>query len=229
MPTTALVGDASVLAGVLQDQLRQLRDGSLSLEALNGFVAHRQIRRFKLGETADSAFKDARAQWEGEYACDLSDALIPEPQEGFDWLLIVRKGLWPNEAYDRLGRLKVPTSRYTDDLDSIMSVREPFDRSYGIWLRTGQEADAEFRNKSYNDLLRKVNGITVTERLVAERDWFKKTNGGHLDEKSWTLCTGSCDSGGRVPCVCWCGGEVHVSWAGRGGALPDMGVRQVVS
>lgn len=228
MPTTALVGDASVLAGVLQDQLLQVRDGSLSLEALGGFVAHRQIRRFALGETADGAFKDLRVKWEDEYACDLSDALIPEPQEGFDWLLIVRKDLWPNEAYDRVGRLKVPMWRYIDDLDSIVSVREPFERSYGIWIRNRQEADEEFRNQSASALWRKVNAITLTERLVAERDWFKRT-GGHLDEKSWTLCAGSRYSDGHVPSVYWSGGWMSVYWDGVGCADPDVGVRQVVS
>lgn len=227
--TEKLVGDASALAGVSQDLFRQVNDGSLSLEALKGFVAHRHIRRFALGETQDGAFKDARAKWEEDYACDLSDALIPEPQEGLDWLVIVRKGLWPNEAYERLGRLKIPTRRYTDDLNSIMSVREPFERGYGVWLRKEQEANAEFRNKSFADLWRKVNGITLTERLVAERDWFKETNGGHLDEKSWTLCTGSRDSDGDVPCVYWDDGKVNVSWNDHTDANPDMGARQVVS
>ena len=227
--SNALVGDASVLAGVLQDQLRQLRDGSLSLEALSGFVAHRHIRRFALGETQDNAFKDLREKWEDDYACDLSDALIPEHQEGLDWLLIVRKDLWPNEAYERLGRLKIPTYRYMDDLNSIMSVREPLERSYGVWLRKGQEADADFRNKSFNDLWRKVNGITVTERLVAERDWFKETNGGHLDEKSWTLCTGSRYSDGNVSAVRWYDDKVNVHWRDHVHADPGIGARQAVS
>lgn len=224
-----LVGDASTLAGVSQDLFRQVNDGSLSLEALKGFVAHRYIRRFALGGTADSRFKDLRAKWEDDYACDLSDALIPEPQEGFDWLVIVRKGLWPNEAYDRLGKLKILTSRYKSDMNGIISVREPFERGYGVWLRKGQEADAEFRNKSYNDLWRKINGITVTERLVAERDWFKETNGGHLDEQSWTMCSGSRRSGGNVPCVPWYDGLVGVHWADRDDANPHIGTRQVVS
>lgn len=224
-----LVGDASDILGVLQDEIRQLRDKSMSFEALKGFVAHRQIRRFALGETVDGAFKDLRAKWEDEYACDLSDALIPEPQDGFDWLLIVRKGLWPNEAYDRIGRLKVPTWRYTHDLDGIMSVREPFERSYGVWIRNRQEADEEFRSQSFNAIWRKVNGITLTERLVAERDWLKRTNGGHLDEKSLTLSTGSRCSDGYVPFVYSYDGEVRVRWTCRVRAFPFVGVRQVVS
>lgn len=224
-----LVGDASAIAGVLQDLFRQLNDGSLSVEALKGFVAHRRIRHFDLGETVDSVFKEARAKWEGEYGCDLSDARIPEHQDGFDWLVIVRKGLWPNEAYERLGKLKIPIGRYMDDLNGIMSIREPFERSYGVWLKKRQEADDEFRNKSFNELWRTVNGITVTERLVAERDWFKETAGGHLDETSWTLCTGSRSPDGDVPFVDWDGGKVYVHWNRHGFAGTNTGTRQVVS
>ena len=223
------VGDASEFLGVLQDEIRQIRDGSLPLEALKGFVAHRQIRRFALGETVDSTFKDLRDRWEEEYTCDLSDVLIPEPQDGFDWLIIVRKGLWPNEAYERLQKLKIPLWRYTENLNDIISVREPFDRSYGVWLKKRQEADDEFRNKSFDDVWRSVNGITITEYFVAERDWFKQSSGGHLDENSLTFCTGSRLPVGLVPSVNWHDGKVCVDWSNHVDAGPGMGARQVVS
>lgn len=76
------------------------------------------------------------------------------------------------------------------------------------------EADPDLANKSAEDLEREgIEGITLRERLLLELQYFKET-GNHLDKDSWTLCAGSRNSVGCVPCVHWYpdGGEVYVRW-----------------
>ena len=73
-----------------------------------------------------------------------------------------------------------------------------------------QEPDEKYANKSYDDLQKEgVQGITLRERLLFEIAYFKK-EGKHLDEKNWTLCSGSWSVGGSVPRVSFHDGGVRV-------------------
>lgn len=221
------VGTMGDWVGGLRDLFKQIEDG-MHPDDFYGWVAHRQVRRLRKGDTAEPVYKDHLARWEERFKRDLSALWIPEHQEGFDCLLVVPQGMRPNKACDRLKEAKMPAYRYTKNLNNIFSGRIAC-ADYAVWMRDGQEADAEFRNMSADDCLaRLVNGITLEEQLLFNEDWFLR-HGTHLDEKSWTLCTGSRYSDGNVPCVSCCDGDVRVRWAEHGLAAPVMGVRQVVS
>ncbi len=89
---------------------------------------------------------------------------------------------------------------------------------YTIYFKDIQEGEEEHANKSANQLKKEGHiGITLEERLLLEIEYFKKY-GKHLDIDNWTLCSGSRDSDGSVPCVSFSpdGGGVGVS-----GSRPD--------
>ena len=78
--------------------------------------------------------------------------------------------------------------------------------------RNVQEADEELANMSANDLKeKKIAGLTLRERLIYELAYFKET-GNHLDVVNITLCSGSRDPDGGVPCVYWYYGRLCVDW-----------------
>ena len=86
--------------------------------------------------------------------------------------------------------------------------KEPTSRKF---LLT-QEADEDLKNKSANDLEQEgISGITLRERLLYELGYFNKTRQ-HLDIENITLCSGSRDADGHVPCVDWSSGKLYVGW-----------------
>jgi hypothetical protein len=158
---------------------------------------------------------------------------ILERHEGFDRLIVVAQGVTIQQAYDRCKKL-FGVWKYTDkDLDSAIPTndRDPKNGTYAIWVRDTVEADEQFKNKSANDLKSEQHvGITVLERLIYELKYFKET-GKHLDIDNWTLCSGSRNAGGGVPCVRWRRGDstVRVDWYGRGLRGPSLRSREIVS
>lgn len=97
------------------------------------------------------------------------------------------------------------------------------------------EADEDLKNKSADDLEKEgVKGITLRERLIMELVYFEE-NGEHLDVQNATLCSGSRDSDGDVPCdvpcVLWSsdGRGVCVRWYRPSSSYPDLRARAVVS
>lgn len=161
------------------------------------------------------------ASWQDLYLglgikVDISNLKIPAPQPGFTRLILVPEGLTPNKAVTLLKK-KMRAWKYTDNLDTITSVRDT-KKTYVIWARDRVEADEELKNQSADDLKRDgVNCITLIERLLYELKFFTET-GNHLDVKNWTLCAGSRGPDGDVPDVYWSSGcsEVDVDWSYAG-------------
>jgi len=133
---------------------------------------------------------------------DFSGLKIPKSRKGFDRLLILAQGMTPQRLYDKCKEL-FPISKWTEkNLDEIVtSDRTAQNGAYAIWVRDRVEADKELKNLSANDLReKKVDGITLEERLVFGLKYFKET-GRHLDKENVTLCSGSRYSHGYLPCV----------------------------
>ena len=160
---------------------------------------------------------------------DLSQVRIPERRQGFNRLIVVAKGLTPNQVFETCQE-HFPCLRYTEDLDEITkgrNDREP-DQTYAIWVRDRQEADKELKNFSANVLKEQgISGITLTERLLLELNYWSET-GQHLDLRNWTLCSGSCDYEGDVPDVHW-DWRLEVGWSSSQEASPRLRARAVVS
>lgn len=161
---------------------------------------------------------------------DLLGLSVPAKKKGFDRLVIVAQGMTLQRLYDNCVKL-CPCWKWTDDdLDKIVqSERTAKDGTYAVWFRDVVEADEELKNLSANDLKEKgIPGITLEERLLMELKYFKET-GNHLDIKSWTLCSGSRDSDGRVPYVCWGSGLLGVGGYRPDGAGGGLRSRRAVS
>jgi len=161
---------------------------------------------------------------------DLLGLSVPAKKKGFDRLVIVAQGMTLQRLYDNCVKL-CPCWKWTDDdLDKIVqSERTAKDGTYAVWFRDVVEADEELKNLSANDLKEKgIPGITLEERLLMELKYFKET-GNHLDIKSWTLCSGSRCSDGRVPRVDWDSGRLRVDWYPPDGANGSLRSRRAVS
>lgn len=148
---------------------------------------------------------------------DFPGLKIPERKKGFDRLLILAQGMTPQRLYDKCKELFL-TGKWTEEnLDEIVtSDRTAKDGAYAVWVGDRVETDKVPKKLWANDLKeKKIDGITLEERLVYELKYFKET-GQHLDKKNLTLCLGSRVSGGIVPQVCSHGDEVYVGRFGPG-------------
>lgn len=150
------------------------------------------------------------------------------------WTVPVLKGVTRNKVVVALRKLGVNMYLYAEDLDTEIPIndRDPSrDGSYAVSFRKNVEADEEFKNLSANDLKnRDHKGITLLERLLLELGYFLAT-GKHLDEKNWTLCTGSRNRDGNVPSVNWDPGYrgVDVDWYSPDRFSGSLRSRSVVS
>lgn len=164
---------------------------------------------------------------------DGAEVKIPEQRQGFNRLIVVANGLTLNQIVEGL-RKKMKAWLYTEDLDRDV-IQAPYIKRppapYAVWVRESKEADEELKNRSALDLERdQVNTLTLPERLLYELVFHDET-GEHLDHENWTLCAGSRDRGGRVPCVGWrpADGEVGVSWADSGNRGAGIRARLAVA
>lgn len=92
------------------------------------------------------------------------------------------------------------------------------------------EPDPATLGKSAREADPDMKGITLRERMLLEIQYFKETRN-HLDIKGWTICSGSRNSDGGVPCMGLGSGsgEVSVYWYGVDDSDPEFGLRQAVS
>lgn len=178
--------------------------------------------KFQMFLRGNSAFQDWVNEWQRFYqkkkyfgmTVDLSRVSIPEHQTGFDRLIIVAQGLTLNQVYNVCIKQFV-CWHCANDLDNVITRndRDAKNSSYAVWFRGCQEADEELKNLTAERLAeREILGITLLERLLYELKYWDET-GQHLDVSNVTLCTGSRDTGGNIPAVCWYGGELRVCWS----------------
>lgn len=156
---------------------------------------------------------------------------IPEQREGFDRLIVVAQGVTIQQVFD-VCRVVFGAQKYTDaNLDEVVMIndRDAKQGHYAIRVRDRIEADEEHRNRSANQLKNDaICGETLLERLLHELKYYAES-GKHLDIVNVTLCSGSRDSGGDVPGVCWSGaGRLSVDWYDPVDAYGDLRSREVV-
>lgn len=136
---------------------------------------------------------------------DFSDVKIPDYQFGFDWIIIIPKGLTIQQVLKAI-KSKMKLWLYKDDLsdkDIAHNDRDANNGHYAVRFRKRVEADEETKNLSANELAkRKIAGCTLLERLIMTLAYFEES-GKQLDVDNVTLCSGSRYSGGHVPRVGW--------------------------
>ncbi len=167
----------------------------------------------------DAILADWHSFWKDNFNLDLDFTTLRIPErEGFNRLIIMVKGMTPERLYAKCKEL-FPCWKYTDNLDTVTSDRDPANPpagggAYAIWVRDRVEADEELKNKSANMLEKAgINGETLPECLLHELKYFTET-GEHLDVNNVTLCSGSRHPGGDVPYVYWFSGygRMGVFW-----------------
>ncbi len=164
---------------------------------------------------------------------DFSNLQVPEnydPRKHF--AVIVAQGLTMNEIVASM-RKRFSVYLYRDNLDASITHndRDAKNGDYIVLFNKNIEADEEFKNLSANKLKKMDHqGITLMERLLLEVLYFDKTKK-HLDINNWTLCSGSRDSDGDVPYVCWdsIDDRLYVNWCHFEYFDADLRSRAVVS
>jgi len=220
--------------GMLADLLHKIQHGVITVQELAHFL--KRENPFE-----PPSYHKFILEWQKFYqkifniTIDLSQVRIPEPKQGFNWLIIMLQGLTAQKLYDKckvlFGAWKW-TDRILDEvLDQTKSVRNPANGTYAVWVRDRVEADEELKNKSANDLQKaNIQSITLEECLLLELFYWWKTEK-HLDILNWTLCAGSRFDGGRVPRVHWFGyyDQLGVDWCSSDCASDRLRAREVVS
>jgi len=217
-------GVSSSMLGMLANLILKLRSEAISECELEMFVNR---------QNPFGVVEDTLAEWSRFFheifglEADLSQIKIPAEKSSFGWLVVVLEGMTAQRLYDKCREL-FGARKYTDRSlnEAVTSDRRG---NYAVWFRDRVEADEELRNKSANDLKGAgVPGITLEERLMLELFYWWKTKK-NLDIKNVTLCSGSRDSGGRVPYVDWDGDGLSVVWCSPGHRGDCLRSRQAVS
>ena len=226
MANKIVVAGSNVSAPQLSDLFRQFGDGSLNGIHLQVFLEHRNP--FGL----DNVVIDWRKVYETlGMKVDFNNDDANDPNY---WVVPVFKGVTPNKVVQALRDLNVNVYLYTDDLDNGVPTndRDPAkDCNYRVKFLKTIEADSELKDKSAETLAKEnIKGITLLERLLLELGYFLAT-GNHLDIENVTLCSGSRNSGGRVPGVGWSADRrrVYVGWDRPSDSGSRLRARAVVS
>ena len=168
-------------------------------------------------ENQDQSLKALLRDWSKFYhqyfgiQPDFSGLMIPPRPEGFDFLIVVLKGITSNRIVTAMRQAGIQVSLYTENLDSIKSDRDST-QTYAIWVRNRQEADEELKNLSVNKIQEMgLKTETLPERLLHGFKFWDESHI-HLDVRNITLCAGSRDSYGNVPVVNWDVSKVRVCW-----------------
>ncbi len=191
-----------------------------------------------LSEISANPYAEAVLGWEEFYfkhfqkMCDFSQLIIPDCP-GENWRLLIIADLLLEQLYAKMKEL-FACWRWSDkNFDEFVSrnERDAKNGPYAIWVRNGIEADEKYKNISANKIEEiGVTTETLAERFIHELKFFDET-GKHLDIENVTLCSGSRDSDGNVPCVSFHprGGRVRVYWYYSGLASGRLRSREVVS
>lgn len=213
----------------------------LSFEQLKYWQLHKKEMKVKLLQAFSQVFtvvtdehENVRRDWEKFYKkflgwkVNFTHVVIPPKPEGVWRLLITAKGLTCDKVYEAWTFPKWKYMNGSIDASVPKNIRTASNH-YAVWVREGVEPDAEFMGKStqVSDLNMAVS-MTLMERQLLEAKYFDET-GNHLDIIGATLCGGSRNAGGSVPCVVLDhGGGVGVGWYGLGGGAAGCGVRRAV-
>lgn len=133
---------------------------------------------------------------------DFSEVKIPNYKRGFDFIVIIPKGLTIRRVLSVI-RTRMDLSPCEDNF-AVINDRDAKKGHYAVRFRDEIEADERTENMSANNLkARNILGATVLERLIMELAYLERTDGQHLDPEGWTLCSGSRCADGSVFYIGW--------------------------
>lgn len=240
---TIIGADAAKLAGLQMDLLGKIRRGKISLESFEQFIRGELVHKTDGKPVVKKKPKPGTLSWDNAqaYLCELAglsaelDAFRSQHKAAVlpgHWQVVMPKGLTYAVIARLHQKLKVQLDSPSDleRIDLAKEQRDPNrDGMYAVAFKANQEADEENAKQSANDRQAKnCQDITVLERLWLGLVYFLVT-GKYLDEKTWTLCTGSRRSGGSVPSVYWNSDhrKVCVGWCSPDDSCGDLCSRSV--
>ncbi|MFA6428250.1 MAG: hypothetical protein WCW02_01775 [Candidatus Buchananbacteria bacterium] len=138
-----------------------------------------------------------------ELKYDFFDLIIPKKEEGFDRLIIMAPGLTNQQLWDKTSEICKRLAGTLLINFNLFTSERTTKTAYAFWVRDDQEAcadeSAEFLSvKQVKE--REPVAETLEERLLHDLKYLKET-GRRLDYQSQTLCSGSVDKFGRMPCI----------------------------
>lgn len=160
---------------------------------------------------------------------DPTEIKLPNECNGFNWLIVVVKGLTYNQVFGQCAK-RFKSWRYYCDLDKaiVHDDRQPT-KTYAVRVRNRVEADEEHRNKSANTISQAgIKGTTALERMLLEL-WYHWKTDEYLDITNVTICSGSRYADGGVPFADRYNDKFYVDNVSSYGTRGCWRVREVVS
>ena len=223
--------------GFTLEMLKQLREKG-------GEEKAKKIVAIFLGTlSTEINYEALKTDWQNFYAkyffhsVNLSAVKIPTPIKGFNRLLIIIPGIFPNHvviAQRRCFKTVVFTEDpHAEDLNKAISHndRDALNGPYAIWVHDTIEPDQKYLGRSAVwAKANQISGETLLESLIhGLKYWDEKKK--HLNIKRVMVCIGSHDSEGNVPIVSFylASDRVTISWSRPDRADDCHGLREVVS
>lgn len=168
---------------------------------------------------------------------DFSNIIIPsfyDPNKHF--AIIVAKCLTPNRIVTAMHQFFDVYINCSEDLNGEFSVNDRVADDNYVVIFNRVDFEENLRNLSAKELTEKnIKGITLIERMLLEIMYYSQT-GKHLDvgDEVGTLCSGSRNSRGLVPCIHWLPGRAGlqiecISASAKGVSGGKLCGREVVS
>lgn len=137
---------------------------------------------------------------------------IPAHVEGFDRIIVVAQGMTWDKIFNKCKDLFPVCGLYEALSDmvnagkadkAVKSERTSREGAYAVRVRDAIMPDKWLRFFSANELKEEgINGIALEERMLFELKYFLEARK-HLDLRTITMCSGSCD---------WVGNILNVRW-----------------
>lgn len=208
------------ILGDLGDLMVKMQHGVITPEHLEKFLNKENpfINLVITLEFVKSVYDDLGIE------CNFPEVEVPQ---GNVWPVVVPRGMTPARAYAIAQKLFSCHSN-RDNLNKNFP-NERARKTKIHFFQANVEADEVWKNHSVIHLgktdVKRL--ITLTQRILMEIVYFKVTDS-HLDINNLTLCAGSRDYEGEVPCAYWADGKFNLGWCGLGSAGSNLRARAAV-
>lgn len=152
-----------------------------------------------------------------DLSVEIEDIIIPEQGDGYNWILLVPKGITHDIVWKKCKTMFKTELRDLDEnnMDEELTYynqRDPNrDGTYLIRLRDGVEPERDlWHYMTWKINEEKIPVVTFLEGLLLHL-WYHWKSGEHLDTKNWTFCSGTMTHS--------CGNAMRVTFRGRGNKL----------
>lgn len=134
---------------------------------------------------------------EFDYCVNWDNIAIPPRHPDYDWLIVVPSDISTRAIVDACAydwHINAPAHLRAALTNGCFVDDRPRELDYAVWIRASMSADRQFMGTTTAKLkAREIRGITLAERLLLEF-FVMDTLHHHLDQGTWTLCSGTQDT-----------------------------------